>query len=151
MAGNEVGRARISMMVRSMSSNTRPDTLVQDRRLQPHDFCCNARRVHTFGSFASERHAHDEFATSGVSPIAPELVHCGERALTADSVAKRFCTSEHATLIQDQASIRNLDSRIRPFRFDCCAQTGPHRLLQQYLPRADITRRPSRRPRSLLH
>src|SRR6266516_7360041 len=38
MAANEVGRARISMMVRSMSSNTRPDTLVQDRTLQPHRF-----------------------------------------------------------------------------------------------------------------
>ena len=50
MAGNELGRARISMMVRSMSSNTRPDTLVQDQRLQPHDFSCNARRVHTLGS-----------------------------------------------------------------------------------------------------
>ena len=49
MAGNELGRARISMMVRSMSSNTRPDTLVQDQRLQPHDFSCNARRVHTLG------------------------------------------------------------------------------------------------------
>ena len=35
MAANELGRARISMMVRSMSSNTRPDTLVQDRKLQP--------------------------------------------------------------------------------------------------------------------
>jgi hypothetical protein len=31
MAANEVGRARISMMVRSKSSNTGPDTLVQDR------------------------------------------------------------------------------------------------------------------------
>jgi hypothetical protein len=31
MAGNEIGRARISMMARSMSSKTRPDTLVQDR------------------------------------------------------------------------------------------------------------------------
>src|SRR5262249_46037459 len=50
MAGNELGRARISMMVRSMSSNTRPDTLVQDQGLQPHDFSCNARRVHTLGS-----------------------------------------------------------------------------------------------------
>ena len=38
MAANELGRARISMMVRSMSSNTRPDTLVQDRTLQPHRF-----------------------------------------------------------------------------------------------------------------
>ena len=38
MAVNEVGRARISMMVRSMSSNSRPDTLVQDRKLQPHCF-----------------------------------------------------------------------------------------------------------------
>src|SRR5262249_6026251 len=38
MAANELGRARISMMVRSMSSNTRPDTLVQDPTLQPHRF-----------------------------------------------------------------------------------------------------------------
>ena len=53
MAGNELGRARISMMVRSMSSNTRPDTLVQDQRLQPHDFSCNARRVHTMGQTAT--------------------------------------------------------------------------------------------------
>ena len=35
---NEVGRARISIMVRSMSSNSRPDTLVQDRVPQPHRF-----------------------------------------------------------------------------------------------------------------
>ncbi len=35
---NEIGRARISMMVRSMSSNSRPDTLVQDRTPQPHRF-----------------------------------------------------------------------------------------------------------------
>ena len=38
MAGNELGRARISMMARSISSNTRPDTLVRDHRLQSHDF-----------------------------------------------------------------------------------------------------------------
>ena len=38
MAVNEVGRARISMMVRSTSSNSRPDTLVQDRTPQPHRF-----------------------------------------------------------------------------------------------------------------
>src|SRR6266699_4352522 len=36
IAVNEIGRARISMMVRSMSSNSRPDTLVQDRTPQPH-------------------------------------------------------------------------------------------------------------------
>jgi hypothetical protein len=52
MAVNEIGRARISMMVRSMSSNSRPDTLVQDRTHQPHRFSCNARRVHTLGSSA---------------------------------------------------------------------------------------------------
>ena len=50
MAANEVGRARISMMVRSMSSDTRPDTLVQDRRPSLIGFSCNARRVHTLGS-----------------------------------------------------------------------------------------------------
>ena len=49
MAANEVGRARISMMVRSMSSDTRPDTLVQDRRPSLIVFSCNARRVHTLG------------------------------------------------------------------------------------------------------
>ena len=38
IAVNEIGRARISMMVRSMSSNSRPDTLVQDRTPQPHCF-----------------------------------------------------------------------------------------------------------------
>src|SRR6516164_6887938 len=38
MAGDELGRARISMMARSISSNTRPDTLVRDHRLQSHDF-----------------------------------------------------------------------------------------------------------------
>ena len=38
MAANEVGRARISMMVRSLSSNSRPDTLMQDRKPQPHCF-----------------------------------------------------------------------------------------------------------------
>src|SRR6266700_2741305 len=38
MAVNDVGRARISMMVRSMSSNSRPDTLVQARTPPPHRF-----------------------------------------------------------------------------------------------------------------
>ena len=38
MAVNEVGRVRISMMVRSTSSHSRPDTLVQDRTPQPHGF-----------------------------------------------------------------------------------------------------------------
>src|SRR2546430_5016876 len=38
IAVNEIGRARISMMVRSMSSNSSPDTLVQDRTPQPHRF-----------------------------------------------------------------------------------------------------------------
>src|SRR5262249_61495457 len=38
MAGNKIGCARISMMVRSMSSNSRPDTLMQDRTLQAYRF-----------------------------------------------------------------------------------------------------------------
>src|SRR5262252_2535065 len=38
MAGNELGCARISMIARSISSNTRPDTLVRGHRLQSHDF-----------------------------------------------------------------------------------------------------------------
>jgi hypothetical protein len=41
--------------------------------------------------------------------------------LLADSVAKGFFASERATLIQDQAPMRNVDSEIHSFRFDCCA------------------------------
>jgi hypothetical protein len=38
----------------------------------------------------------------------------------ADCVAKLFCPFERARLIQDQASMRNVDSRIHSLRFDCC-------------------------------
>src|SRR5260221_12220558 len=40
----------------------------------------------------------------------PELPH----------VAKVFCASECVRLSQDQASMRNVDSRINSLRFDCC-------------------------------
>src|SRR2546429_2086451 len=40
--------------------------------------------------------------------------------LLADCVAKLFCPSKRVRLIQDQASMRNVDSRIHSFRFDCC-------------------------------
>jgi hypothetical protein len=40
--------------------------------------------------------------------------------LSADCVAKVFCPSECVRLIQDQASMRNVDSRIHSLRFDCC-------------------------------
>jgi hypothetical protein len=39
----------------------------------------------------------------------------------ADIVAKGFCAPERATLIQDQAPMRNVDAKIHPSRFDCCA------------------------------
>jgi hypothetical protein len=38
----------------------------------------------------------------------------------SDCVAKLFCPSERVRLIQDQASIRNVDSRIHSLGFDCC-------------------------------
>src|SRR5438876_3319479 len=38
----------------------------------------------------------------------------------ADFVAEVFCPSECVKLIQDQASMRNVDSRIHSLRFDCC-------------------------------
>jgi hypothetical protein len=40
--------------------------------------------------------------------------------LMADCVVNVFCPSECARLIQDQASMRNVDSRIHLLRFDCC-------------------------------
>jgi hypothetical protein len=39
----------------------------------------------------------------------------------ADFVAKRFCASERAILIQDQAPMRKVDSKVHSPRFDCCA------------------------------
>src|SRR5207247_3007589 len=44
---------------------------------------------------------------------------CG-RTPMADFVAEVFCPSECVRLIQDQASMRNVDSRIHSLRFDCC-------------------------------
>src|SRR5437660_712099 len=38
----------------------------------------------------------------------------------ADFVVEVFCPSECVRLIQDQASMRNVDSRIHSLRFDCC-------------------------------
>src|SRR5438105_14873386 len=38
----------------------------------------------------------------------------------ADFVAEVFCPSECVRLMQDQASMRNVDSRIHSLRFDCC-------------------------------
>jgi hypothetical protein len=40
--------------------------------------------------------------------------------LLADCVAKRFCASECARLIQDELSRRKVDSEIHSLRFDCC-------------------------------
>ena len=39
----------------------------------------------------------------------------------ADIVAKVFLPLERAILIQDQAQMRNVDSKVYPPRFDCCA------------------------------
>jgi hypothetical protein len=39
----------------------------------------------------------------------------------ADIVAKGFLASERATLIQDQALMRNVDSKIHSSGFVCCA------------------------------
>jgi hypothetical protein len=58
-----------------------------------------------------------------VSPLIPQSRHRASQAeglLWADFVAKRFCSSEHARLIQDQAPRRNVDSKIHSPRFDCC-------------------------------
>jgi hypothetical protein len=40
--------------------------------------------------------------------------------LSGDCVAKLSCSFERVRLIQDQASMRNVDSRIHSLRFNCC-------------------------------
>jgi hypothetical protein len=49
-----------------------------------------------------------------------------------DTVVKGFCAPKRAILIQDQAPIRNVDSKSWSRRFDCCVEGAPRRLLQQY-------------------
>jgi hypothetical protein len=71
MAANELGRARISMMVRSMSSNTRPDTLVQDPTLQPHRFVLQR----TAGPYI--RVILEAFSPGAKSAHALQLLHSG--------------------------------------------------------------------------
>src|SRR5262245_15131363 len=46
--------------------------------------------------------------------------HLGQVRFALDCVAKLFCSSERARLIQDQVSMRNVHSRIHSPRFDCC-------------------------------
>src|SRR5947209_15620166 len=53
-------------------------------------------------------------------PKATAVVRRNELACCADFVAEVFCPSECVRLIQDQASMRNVDSRIHSPRFDCC-------------------------------
>src|SRR5712691_6049870 len=54
---------------------------------------------------------------AGSNRVGPRQRRC---LLLADTVEKRFCSSEHARLIQDQAPMRNVDSKIHSPRFDCC-------------------------------
>jgi hypothetical protein len=49
------------------------------------------------------------------------LLHRSEAPGSADIVAKGFLASERATLIQDQALMRNVDSKIHSSGFVCCA------------------------------
>ncbi len=51
---------------------------------------------------------------------------------TPDCVAKRFCAPKPATLIQDQVSTRNIDSKKCSCRFDYYQVAASRRVLQQY-------------------
>src|SRR5882724_13562513 len=51
-----------------------------------------------------------------------------------DCVAKRFCAPKSATLIQDQAAARNIDSKKCSSRFDYCQIATPRRVLQHNPP-----------------
>ena len=66
------------------------------------------------------RHAADHSSMSAMPPIATKSARSSETSRSADCVAKLFCPSKRVRLIQDQASMRNVDSRIHSLRFDCC-------------------------------
>src|SRR5215471_910588 len=48
------------------------------------------------------------------------LLHRGRCPYMTDIVAKRFCPSDRARLIQVEARMRNIDSNTLPRRFYCC-------------------------------
>src|SRR5207248_3419964 len=75
---------------------------------------CNKNRIQRCLAW---RRRYSPGPTGPSVPIS--LMHCISPVL-ADFVAEVFCPSECVRLIQDQASMRNVDSRIHSLRFDCC-------------------------------
>src|SRR5260221_4980174 len=79
------------------------------------------------GSTAAEglpRIGRTSIATRWRSCGLPQSASCSENFVIPPDVfgqtLKVFCPSECVRLIQDQASMRNVDSRIHSLRFDCC-------------------------------
>jgi hypothetical protein len=64
------------------------------------------------------RKSRIEHIWSGLPLIASVYADFEKSSVSADSVAKLFCASERARLIQDQAHMRNLDSEIHASQFD---------------------------------
>jgi hypothetical protein len=71
-------------------------------------------------------------------PTATEWLPRRDPPLWADCVAKLFSRPKCATLIQELAQARNLDSRRHLIGFDCCAFAAQHRVLQQNRPIPDL-------------
>ena len=116
IAVNEIGRARISMMVRSMSSNSRPDTLVQDRTPQPHRFLLQ----HTAGPYIGVKH----FQT--IRRCSVDVTHgllllfgIGTKALVWGFFSQEVYAERH---IFFHSSVSLFDLRVRSF----VPMAGPH-------------------------
>src|SRR5215510_4660905 len=73
------------------------------------------------GEKASPQSRHSRRAAMfALSPKADIRLFGRECPLRADTVEKRFCGPECATLIQNRGRVRNFDSNTLLFGFDCC-------------------------------
>ena len=145
MAVNEVGRARISMMVRSMSSNSRPDTLVQGRSPQPHGFLLQrtagpyigVKRFQTIHrsvlrchsrARASLRNRHQSPSTMGFEDEAEQSLPRPCRQPSSRS--KRTCELTSSIVPRGTSFHRSVELEFPPIgcdpaRFSCCCGLFP--------------------------
>src|SRR5437867_4389212 len=107
----EIRRSRRNHL-RAMRSRRpeRPSLRARRSRRQSHERRSSTRR----------RHASERLLQLHTGDLSNRFAQLRVRAQLADFVAEVFCPSECVRLIQDQASMRNVDSRIHSVRFDCC-------------------------------
>ena len=84
------------------------------------------------------RHKSRTLTMSALPPKADTNPHRPECLLSADCVAKLFLDGGDAILMRRHALLRNNDTSVSTYGFECCVEGEADGVLQHYLPIADI-------------